>query len=316
MANYLVTGGAGFIGSNIVRKLLELRHQVRVLDNFLTGKRENLADIRGDIDLFEEDLRNFEAVRQAAQGVEYILHLGALPSVPRSVADPLLSNDINITGTLHVLEAARQQDVKRVVFSSSSSIYGDTPTLPKREDMPLNPLSPYAAHKAAGELYCRVYQNMFRVETVCLRYFNVFGLRQDPASQYAAVIPRFITALRSGGQPTIYGDGEQSRDFTYIDNVVAANIAASTAPDAAGEVINIACGERVTINELARRIGALLGKEAAPQYLPARAGDVKHSLADISKARRLLNYADTVNLDTGLRRTVEWFVHGHRCQTP
>ena len=316
MANYLVTGGAGFIGSNVARKLLELRHQVRVLDNFLTGKRENLADIRGDIDLIEGDLRNFEAVRQAAQGVEYILHLGALPSVPRSVADPLLSHDINITGTLHVLEAARQQGVKRVVFSSSSSIYGDTPTLPKREDMPLNPLSPYAAHKAAGELYCRVYQNMFHVETVCLRYFNVFGLRQDPASQYAAVIPRFITALRGGGQPTIYGDGEQSRDFTYIDNVVAANIAASTAPDAAGEVINIACGERVTINELARRIGALLGKEAAPQYLPARAGDVKHSLADISKARRLLNYADTVNLDTGLRRTVEWFVHGHRCQTP
>ena len=316
MANYLVTGGAGFIGSNVARKLLELRHQVRVLDNFLTGKRENLADIRGDIDLIEGDLRNFEAVRQAAQGVDYILHLGALPSVPRSVADPLLSHDINITGTLHVLEAARQQGVKRVVFSSSSSIYGDTPTLPKREDMPLNPLSPYAAHKAAGELYCRVYQNMFRVETVCLRYFNVFGLRQDPASQYAAVIPRFITALRNGGQPTIYGDGEQSRDFTYIDNVVAANIAASTAPDAAGEVINIACGERVTINELARRIGALLGKEAAPQYLPARAGDVKHSLADISKARRLLNYADTVNLDTGLRRTVEWFVHGHRCQTP
>ena len=316
MATYLVTGGAGFIGSNVARKLLELRHQVRVLDNFLTGKRENLADIRGDIDLIEGDLRNFETVRQAAQGVEYILHLGALPSVPRSVADPLLSNDINITGTLHVLEAARQQGVKRVVFSSSSSIYGDTPTLPKREDMPLNPLSPYAAHKAAGELYCRVYQNMFRVETVCLRYFNVFGLRQDPASQYAAVIPRFITALRSGGQPTIYGDGEQSRDFTYIDNVVAANIAASTAPDAAGEVINIACGERVTINELARRIGALLGKEIAPQYLPARAGDVKHSLADISKARRLLNYADTVNLDTGLRRTVEWFVHGHSCQTP
>lgn len=308
MANYLVTGGAGFIGSNVARKLLELRHQVRVLDNFLTGKRENLAEIRGDIDLIEGDLRNFEAVRQAAQGVDYILHLGALPSVPRSVADPLLSNDININGTLHVLEAARQQGVKRVVFSSSSSIYGDTPTLPKREDMPLNPLSPYAAHKAAGELYCRVYQNMFRVETVCLRYFNVFGLRQDPASQYAAVIPRFITALRSGGQPTIYGDGEQSRDFTYIENVVAANIAASTAPDVAGEVINIACGERVTINELARRIGALLGKEAAPQYLPARAGDVKHSLADISKARRLLNYADTVNLDAGLRRTVEWFV--------
>ena len=198
--------------------------------------------------------------------------------------------------------------VKRVVFSSSSSVYGDTPTLPKQEDMPLKPLSPYALHKAAGELYCRVYFNIYRVETVCLRYFNVFGPRQDPASQYAAVIPRFIAALRNGGQPTIYGDGEQSRDFTYIDNVVAANISASTAPNAAGEVINIACGARVTVNELARRIGELLGKEANPQYLPARVGDVKHSLAVISKARRLLNYADTVDFDAGLRRTVEWFL--------
>ena len=307
MATYLITGGAGFIGSNVARTLLAQQHQVRVFDNFLTGKRENLTDILSEITLIEEDLRHFDAVRKAAAGVDYILHIGALPSVPRSVADPILSNDININGTLHVLEAARQQGVKRVVFSSSSSVYGDTPTLPKQEDMPLNPLSPYATHKATGELYCRVYHNIYGLETVCLRYFNVFGPRQDPNSQYAAVIPRFITALHSGGQPTIYGDGEQSRDFTFVENVVAANIAASTAPNAAGEVINIACGARITVNELAQKIGVMLGKKAAPQYLPGRAGDVKHSLADISKAQRLLNLSNLVELETGLQRTIEWF---------
>ena len=307
MATYLITGGAGFIGSNVARTLLAQQHQVRVFDNFLTGKRENLTDILSEITLIEEDLRHFDAVRKAAAGVDYILHIGALPSVPRSVADPILSNDININGTLHVLEAARQQGVKRVVFSSSSSVYGDTPTLPKQEDMPLNPLSPYATHKATGELYCRVYHNIYGLETVCLRYFNVFGPRQDPNSQYAAVIPRFITTLHSGGQPTIYGDGEQSRDFTFVENVVAANIAASTAPNAAGEVINIACGARITVNELAQKIGVMLGKKAAPQYLPGRAGDVKHSLADISKAQRLLNLSNLVELETGLQRTIEWF---------
>ncbi len=307
MATYLITGGAGFIGSNVARTLLAQQHQVRVFDNFLTGKRENLTDILSEITLIEEDLRHFDAVRKAAAGVDYILHIGALPSVPRSVADPILSNDININGTLHVLEAARQQGVKRVVFSSSSSVYGDTPTLPKQEDMPLNPLSPYATHKATGELYCRVYHNIYGLETVCLRYFNVFGPRQDPNSQYAAVIPRFITTLHSGGQPTIYGDGEQSRDFTFVENVVAANIAASIAPNAAGEVINIACGARITVNELAQKIGVMLGKKAAPQYLPGRAGDVKHSLADISKAQRLLNLSNLVELETGLQRTIEWF---------
>ena len=307
MATYLITGGAGFIGSNVARTLLAQQHQVRVFDNFLTGKRENLTDILSEITLIEEDLRHFDAVRKAAAGVDYILHIGALPSVPRSVADPILSNDININGTLHVLEAARQQGVKRVVFSSSSSVYGDTPTLPKQEDMPLNPLSPYATHKATGELYCRVYHNIYNLETVCLRYFNVFGPRQDPNSQYAAVIPRFITTLHSGGQPTIYGDGEQSRDFTFVENVVAANIAASIAPNAAGEVINIACGARITVNELAQKIGVMLGKKAAPQYLPGRAGDVKHSLADISKAQRLLNLSNLVELETGLQRTIEWF---------
>lgn len=307
MAEYLVTGGAGFIGSNVVCKLLELGHHVRVLDNFLTGKRENLAEVIGDITLIEGDLRDLETVKQASTGIDYTLHIAALPSVPRSVADPLQSHDINVDGTLHVLEAARQQGVKRVVFSSSSSVYGNTPTLPKHEDMPVSPLSPYAAHKAAGELYCRVYSNIYRLETVCLRYFNVFGARQDPKSQYAAVVPRFITAFQTGSQPTIYGDGEQSRDFTYIENVIAANISASTAPDVAGEVINVACGSRITVNELALRIGALLGKEVSPEYTPPRQGDVKHSLADVSKAQRLLKYANLIDIDTGLQKTIEWF---------
>jgi UDP-glucose 4-epimerase len=307
MAKYLVTGGAGFIGSNVVHKLLELKHDVRVLDNFLTGKRENLADVIHDITLFEGDLRDLETVKQASESIDYILHIGALPSVPRSVADPLVSHDINVDGTLHVLEAARQQGVKRVVFSSSSSVYGDTPILPKHEDMPVRPLSPYAAHKAAGELYCRVYDNIYHLETVCLRYFNVFGPRQDPTSQYAAVIPNFITAFQTGGQPTIYGDGEQSRDFTYVDNVIAANISATIVPNAAGKVINIACGLCITVNELARKIGSLLGKDITPQYVPPRTGDVKHSLADISKAQHLLNYSHLIDINTGLQKTIEWF---------
>lgn len=307
MAHYLVTGGAGFIGSNVVRQLLADQQQVRVLDNFLTGKRENLTDVIHDIEMIEGDLRDFDTVKQASEGIDYVLHIGALPSVPRSVADPILSNAININGTLHVLEAARHQGVKRVVFSSSSSVYGDTPTLPKQEEMPLQPLSPYAAHKAAGELYCRVYYNIYQLETVCLRYFNVFGPRQDPASQYAAVVPKFITAIQQGNSPVIYGDGKQSRDFTYIHNVVAANLAAAIAPYAAGETINIACGSRITINELARRIGTLLGKKAHPRYEPARPGDVKHSLADISKAQRLLNYQPMADIDAGLQQTIEFF---------
>ncbi len=308
MAKYLVTGGAGFIGSNVVRKLLESGHDVKVLDNFLTGKRDNMTDVAKHITLFEGDIRDLDMVKRVVQGVDMILHIAALPSVPRSVANPILSHEINMTGTLNVLEAAREHGVKRVVFSSSSSVYGNTPTLPKQEDMPHSPLSPYASHKAAGEFYCRVYYTIFQLETVCLRYFNVFGPRQNPTSQYAAVIPRFITALHTGGQPTIYGDGEQSRDFTFVENVVNANISASTAPDAAGEIINIACGERMTVNELAQRIGKILGKEVTPTYEPARPGDVKHSLADISKAQTLLNYTDLIDIDTGLERTVEFFV--------
>lgn len=308
MARYLVTGGAGFIGSNIVHALLASKQDVNVLDNFLTGKRDNLAPVREQITLIEGDLRDLATVTEACAAVDYVLHLGALPSVPRSVAEPLLSHEINITGTLNVLEAARQQRVKRVVFSSSSSVYGDTPTLPKQEAMPVRPLSPYAAHKAAGELYCRVYYTIYHLETVCLRYFNVFGPRQDPLSHYAAVIPKFIAAFRAGQQPVIYGDGEQSRDFTYIENVVAANLAAAVAPNAAGETINIACGRRITVNELARKIGALLGKAAQPHYEAGRAGDVKHSLADIGKAAQLLNYANLVDIDAGLQKTVAWFL--------
>ncbi len=309
MAHYLVTGGAGFIGSNVIRKLLEQGHQVRVLDNFLTGKRENLTGVSNDIDLIEGDLRDFDTVKMAVKTCDYVLHIGALPSVPRSVEDPLRSHDININGTVYVLEAARQEGVKRVVFSSSSSVYGDTPTLPKQEDMPLRPLSPYATNKATGEMYCGVYYRIFQLETVCLRYFNVFGPRQDPASQYSAVIPKFIAAFQAGEQPTIHGDGEQSRDFTFVDNVVFANIAASTAPNAAGEVINIACGSRISVNELAQRIGALLGKEVNPQYSPARAGDVKHSLADITKAQNLLGYSNMIDIRDGLDKTIEWFTH-------
>ena len=310
MAHYLVTGGGGFIGSNVVHTLLTQGHQVRVLENFLTGKRENLADIMQDIDLLEGDFRDMETVETAVKSIDYILHFGALPSVPRSVADPILSNNININGTLNILEAARHAGVKRVVFSSSSSVYGDTPTLPKQEDMPINPLSPYAGHKATGEMYCRMYHNIYKLETVCLRYFNVFGPHQDPNSQYAAVIPNFVKALESGGQPTIHGDGEQSRDFTFIDNVIKANISASTAPKVAGQVINIACGSRITINQLAQKIANLLGKELKPNYVDSRTGDVKHSLADISKAQSLLDYRDLVDVDSGLAQTVAWFTRG------
>ena len=310
MAHYLVTGGGGFIGSNVVHKLLEQGHQVRVLDNFLTGKRENLADVEQDIHLLEGDFRDFDTVTKAVHTIDYILHIGALPSVPRSVADPILSNNININGTLNLLEGARHAGVQRVVFSSSSSVYGDTPTLPKQEDMPINPLSPYATHKATGEMYCRVYNNIYNLETVCLRYFNVFGQKQDPNSQYAAVIPNFIKALEHGGQPTIHGDGEQSRDFTFIENVIKANISASTAPEAAGRVMNIACGSRITINELAQKIAALLGKELKPNYVESRVGDVKHSLADITRAQTYLNYSDLVDVDCGLQKTVAWFTRG------
>jgi nucleoside-diphosphate-sugar epimerase len=303
---YLVTGGAGFIGSNTVARLLELGERVRVLDNFATGKRHHLFPLHERVELIEGDIRYLNVVQEAVKGVDYVIHLAALPSVPRSIRTPIESNDVNVTGTLNVLIAARDAGVKRVVYGASSSAYGNTEVLPKVESMAALPLSPYAVNKFAGELYCRVFHQVYNLETVSLRYFNVFGPRQDPMSQYSAVIPKFIGAFLAGKRPVIYGDGEQSRDFAYVENVVSANLLACTAKDASGETINIACGERVTLNELARSIGRLVGTSLEPIYETTRTGDVKHSLADISKAAHLLGYEPKVRLEEGLRRTLEW----------
>ncbi|RLC53628.1 MAG: LPS biosynthesis protein WbpP [Chloroflexota bacterium] len=307
MAFYLITGGAGFIGSHIVEELVRRRERVRVLDNFSTGRRENLAPFLEHVELVEGDLRDLSTVRRVAEGVDYILHQAALPSVPRSIADPLTSNDSNVTGTLHLLIAARDAGVKRVVYASSSSVYGDNPTLPKREDMSPAPKSPYAVSKLAGEYYCRVFAQAYGLETVCLRYFNVFGPRQDPASQYAAVIPKFITALLRDEPPTIYGDGHQSRDFTYVSNVVRANLLAATAPDVSGRVFNVACGERYTVLDLVAVLTEILGTHITPVHTAPRPGDVRHSLADITAAREALGYRVEVNFHEGLRRTVAWY---------
>ena len=309
---YLVTGGAGFIGSNLTRALLASGQSVRVLDNFLTGKRENLAGLaeaHGDgFELIEGDLRDLETVRKAAAGIEYVLHQGALPSVPRSVADPVLSNEINVAGTVNLLVAARDAGVRRVVFAASSSAYGDTPRLPKRESMTPNPKSPYAAQKLAGEYYLRIFYEIYGLETVSLRYFNVFGPRQDPKSTYAAVIPRFITTVLRGVPPTVYGDGLQTRDFTYIDNVIQANLAACLAPKTAcGKVVNIACGERVSLLDILEIVYGLAGKRVLPKFEPGRVGDVRDSLADISLARDLIGYDPKVPFSEGLAQTFAWF---------
>ncbi|HWP49999.1 MAG TPA: SDR family oxidoreductase [Candidatus Limnocylindrales bacterium] len=309
MITCLVTGGAGFIGSHLVEALLKINYRVRVLDNFMTGKRQNISSILSHIQFIEGDLRDFETVRKAAEAVDFIFHLGALPSVPRSIQDPITSNEVNIQGTLHVLEAARQMRVKRVIFSSSSSVYGDSPLLPKREDAVPNPLSPYAVTKLAGEYYCKVYYKIHGLETVCLRYFNVFGPKQDPTSQYAAAIPRFINALLVNKPPLVYGDGEQSRDFTYVENVVQANILAIKAPEAPGKIFNIAYGKRITVNELIKTLNTLLGKNIQPVYESSRPGDIRHSLADISQARQILGFSPTVTLEEGLRRSIAWFVN-------
>jgi len=309
---YLVTGGAGFIGSNLTRALLAAGQRVRVLDNFLTGRRENLAglaDVHGAaFELVEGDLRDLETVRKAAAGVEYVLHQGALPSVPRSVADPVLTNEINVGGTVNLLLAARDAGVRRVVFAASSSAYGDTPELPKRESMTPNPKSPYAAQKLAGEHYLRIFYEIYGLETVSLRYFNVFGPRQDPTSTYAAVIPRFITAVMRGEAPTIYGDGLQTRDFTYIDNVIQANLAACSAPKTAcGKVVNIACGERVSLLDILEIVYRLAGRRVPPKFEPGRAGDVRDSLADITLARELMGYDPKVPFAEGLAKTFDGF---------
>jgi len=307
---YLVTGGAGFIGSNIVKELLKRGEQVRVLDNFATGKRENLFEFRNNknYELVEGDLRSFHIVRSAVKDVDYILHQGALPSVPRSINDPITTNDVNILGTLNILEAAKEFGVKRVVYASSSSVYGNSETLPKVESMPVQPLSPYALSKYTAERYCQIYYRIYGLETVVLRYFNVFGPNQDPTSQYSAVIPKFIRLMKANKQPTIYGDGTQSRDFTYVGNNVNANILACTARNAVGNVFNIACGQRYTLIQLVENINQILSKNIEPIFEKERIGDIKHSLAGISKAKKLINYQPTVDFTEGLEKTIKFFV--------
>ena len=306
MAIYLVTGGAGFIGSNIVKELLNRGEHVRVLDNFSTGKRENLFPFKENpkLEVFEGDLRSFHIVRDAVKGVDYVLHQGALPSVPRSVKDPITSNDVNINGTLNILEASKEFGVKRVVFASSSSVYGNSEVMPKVETMPVAPLSPYAITKYAGERYCQIFYQLYGLETVALRYFNVFGPNQDPTSQYSAVIPKFIKLMKEGKRPVIYGDGTQSRDFTYVSNNVEANILACTAQGAAGEVFNIACGERYTLTDLVDSINSLLGKKIEPIFNETRPGDVKHSLAGIEKAKTILGFGVVKQFSEGLKMII------------
>lgn len=301
----LVTGGAGFIGSHLVSRLLGEGHDVRVLDNFSTGARSNIAGLRDSIDLIEGDIQSYERIHTAVQGCEVVFHQAALPSVPRSIQDPLTSNAVNVIGTLNLLLAARDSGVRRVVFASSSSIYGADRTLPKREDQAPMPIAPYAVAKLAGECYCRSFSEVYDLETVSLRYFNVFGPRQDPLSQYAAVIPRFITALLHGEAPVVFGDGEQSRDFTYIDNVVGANLLAAEAVDISGQTFNVACGQTISLNDLLEALRGIIGTNVEASYLEARPGDVKHSLADISRAEDQLGYRPIVELCEGLRRTVE-----------
>ncbi|MFC2081644.1 SDR family oxidoreductase [Candidatus Bipolaricaulota bacterium] len=305
----LVTGGAGFIGSNLVTSLLEEGRDVRVLDDFSTGHRENLIKVASEIELIEGDIRDLAAVQRAMGGVDVVFHQAALASVPRSVKDPIASNEVNVTGTLNILVAAKEAGARRVVYAASSSAYGENPELPKHEGMTPDPLSPYAVSKFAAEQYCRVFYRVYGLETVALRYFNVFGPRQDPNSQYSAVIPLFIGWLQRGEAPRIEGDGEQTRDFTFIENVVRANLLAAETPNVGGEVFNVACNERISINELAAKLAQLIRPDApiAPIHGEARPGDVKHSLACIDKARQLLGYEPAVGFEEGLKRTVEWF---------
>jgi len=307
MDKYLVTGGAGFIGSNIAEALVKRGYAVKVIDNLLTGKRENISSFLDKIEFIEGDIRDYDVCKRALEGVDFVLHQAALPSVPRSIEDPLLTTEINIKGTLNILLASREAKVKGFVFASSSSVYGDDPNLPKKEDTVGNPLSPYAISKLAGEKYCRVFSQIFGLSTVCLRYFNIFGPRQDPSSQYAAVVPNFITRMLKGESPTIFGDGEQSRDFTYVSNVVEANILASKAQGVSGEVFNIACGERTTVNSLASKLNEILKTEISPSYDEPRPGDVRHSFADISEARKMLKYESLVPFGKGLEETIRWY---------
>jgi nucleoside-diphosphate-sugar epimerase len=305
MASYLVTGGAGFIGSHLAEELVRRGQRVRVVDSLVTGKRRNLDHIPA-VEFLEGDLADRDVARRAVEGVEYVLHQAAIPSVPRSVKDPLTSNEANVTGALNILVAARDAGVKRLVYAGSSSVYGDTPTLPKREDMPPRPLSPYALQKLMAEQYCQMFTRLYGFETVTTRYFNVFGPRQDPGSPYSGVISLFSTAILDGRQPIIYGDGEQTRDFTYVANVVDGVLRACEAPKAAGEAMNVATGGRISLNELLRVMNEICGTNAEPIYKEPRAGDVRDSQADISKARTLLGYTPIVAFEEGLRHTLDW----------
>jgi nucleoside-diphosphate-sugar epimerase len=305
LSSYLVTGGAGFIGSHLAEELVRRGLRVRVVDNLITGKRQNL-DHLPSVEFIEGDVADLAVSQRAVQGIDYVLHQAAIPSVPRSVKDPILSNRANVEASVNLLVAARDAGVKRVVYAGSSSVYGDTPTLPKREDMPTNPLSPYALQKLVSEQYCQMFTRLYGLQTVTIRYFNVFGPRQDPSSPYSGVISLFSTALLEGRQPTIYGDGQQTRDFTYVANVVDGVLRACDAPQASGEVINVATGGRISLNQLLETMNRHVGTSITPIYGPPRAGDVKDSQADITKAKNLLGYAPTVSLEEGLAKTLDW----------
>ena len=308
MSIFLVTGGAGFIGSHLTEGLVNRGHKVRVIDNFATGKRKNIAHLLDKIELIEGDIRNPQDCQRAVDGVSVVLHQAAVPSVPKSVKDPVTSHQANVDGTFNIMMAAKDAGVKRFVYAASSSAYGDTEISPKHEKILPGPKSPYAVNKLVGEYYGRAFYECFGLQTISLRYFNVFGPRQDPASQYAAAIPAFVTAILEDRQPTVYGDGEQSRDFTYIENVIEANLLAAGAPETHGEVVNIACGQSITINAIIKQVNELLGKNITPIYTDPRPGDVRDSLADVSLAEEIIGYKPVVYFDEGLKRAIDWYV--------
>lgn len=314
MDHFLVTGGAGFIGSHLVSHLAADGGRVRVLDNLSTGNKARLSSLLDTIEFIHGDVRDPATCDAAVRGIDFVLHQAAVPSVQRSIRDPVGTHAANVTGTLNLLESCRKAGVRKVVYAASSSAYGDTPTLPKVEHMPANPLSPYALQKFVGEGYCRLYTNLFGLETVALRYFNVFGPAQDPHSEYSAVIPKFIRQLLAGERLTVFGDGEQSRDFTYVDNVVHANVLALEKPSASGKVFNIGCGARFSLNDLIGSLERLTGVAAQVEYLPGRDGDVRHSLADIRQARNILGYEPRISFEDGLRRTIEAFRGSPSCR--